>query len=369
MMVQAWIVVALGMLATCCCGEMVMHGFAPFTSSELEMIHAQLADVTPSALLRSPQALGRTDRLGFLRIPKSGSTSVDSTIRVQMGYCANACEPMVDACSSCLYSTNCTPCKLSPRLQACYDCPHIQLDQIDGGFKQINHAYRQSGFEGGHLYLLTVVRDPETRLLSHFFFIRSACRYRHLASPDQLPPGDKSIPLLWLVTLPVAMQDAICDADFEYFLRHHLIVHETYTRFLLSRNSLGPISASECVEAIRVLADRFHLFATTQHLPALRLMMHYLFGRRYEGWSLPFPESNNADYSHARSTRPDEARGVLEHNTTLQTLSRLRNRCDALIFDYALRWSTPYYTEMVPEAEAFLELSLTELRKLHEQNT
>lgn len=59
-------------------------------------------------LARQPLDLRRRDRLAFVRPRKVGSTTIDDFLHKTLRYCANYCEPNIGACTSCVYTRNCT---------------------------------------------------------------------------------------------------------------------------------------------------------------------------------------------------------------------------------------------------------------------
>lgn len=115
-----------------------------------------------------------------------------------------------------MFTWKCEDCPEKKTMYAhCKECNHQSLPAIRTKFSNIQQRIILSRGFIGNLYTVMLMRDPVERVLSYFFYVRWACHYKN--EPELAQKA--GAPLSWLQNRPLEEQNAICDGDFETFVR------------------------------------------------------------------------------------------------------------------------------------------------------
>ncbi|EGD81526.1 hypothetical protein PTSG_02245 [Salpingoeca rosetta] len=283
-----------------------------------------------------PTILGPDDRIAYIRPRKTGSTSLVSFFR-QAGWCENHCVPGLGVCAECLYTWDCSRCpELMTTYKQCGECSHLMLPLLRSRFSNVQRALiDRKGYGNGRMYTVMLLRDPVDRLLSFFFFVRAACPYRgseELAQEAQ----KKLIPLPWLINSPEDLQAAICDGDFETFLKL-TPVHNEMADLLVGISYFDPnITSQQCDNALMRLEEMAVVLLNEEMEDGLHMLKATLI-RPPEAPPPPRVPESQLFQQHVRASRSDPLRDAIRANATLVHMLKQYNHCDERLYARAVQ--------------------------------
>lgn len=213
-------------------------------------------------------------------------------------------------------------------------CNHEPLTRIRVTFSKVTQKLVQENKPLGRMYTIMLLRDPVQRMFSFIFFVRSGCPYR--GSPEKEEEARrKSIPINWLTNRPQAEQDAVCNGDFESFLRF-TPAHNEQADLLVGISYFQPnITEEQCETALLRLGELDAVLLNEEMDDSLR-MMYATFKRPTAEFDLlDVNEDKLFVNNHNRPTVTDPLRDAIRQNDTLIRIIQELNYCDVRVYQRA----------------------------------
>mmetsp|Transcript_1989 Transcript_1989/g.5515 ORF Transcript_1989/g.5515 Transcript_1989/m.5515 type:complete len:335 (-) Transcript_1989:115-1119(-) len=212
--------------------------------------------------------LGQFDRVGYVRVRKSGSTTFANTMLGRLSplglrHCECLGRKRVPMVANCLYRN------LSLQDQACgvcskgsdYPCTHFRttflhkffnthISKLETEYASAGPAYatRIPEIRSAKLHLITLLRHPVYRALSEFFYVREGCKKK-----------------MWENMYTKAQYADICAGNVEkVFLEHPSSLVERQVRMFTNRRNIDRDTVES--DALPTLAN-FTVVLFTEDLP------------------------------------------------------------------------------------------------------
>eukprot|EP00053_Salpingoeca_punica_P010431 m.93765 g.93765 ORF g.93765 m.93765 type:complete len:359 (+) comp15385_c0_seq2:373-1449(+) len=290
-----------------------------------------------------PVILRHSDRMGFVRPRKVGSTLATHFLFRGMNLCVNMCASK-DYCMSCVFRY--CQCKTREDVfgtPGCYGCPHqppwaIHKRYVKEMVNMLNHTMNEAErrvIVRSKLYLITLMREPTKRVLSHYFYLRQGLC---------LAQKPNAILQRWLECDTPELRAQFCNATVESFLK---FVASPCHRNEVTRLFLGDKKSIELDQlydtAVEILQE-MPVVMISENMTESLLLLDYTIRRPGNMCNFRHTANLTSDLEaidavvklgHTNRTPPNAFRLELESNATVLAAIREHNRYDESLYTLA----------------------------------